>query len=138
MVDKNKIECPICDWDWEIESNDHKPHLCHKCGYDSQLGDFDEVGLQKWEKENQLPFQEQKEEKHIIRTFSESTDNEELVWHRDREDRIVKSLTKTDWMIQMDNELPKPLTEMVFIPKNTYHRVIKGNGDLRVRINKLL
>lgn len=138
MVTNSKIECPICDWDWEIDYSDQRPNLCHKCGYDSQIGDFDEVGLQKWEKENQLPFQEQKEEKYIVRTFSESTNNEELVWHRDREDRIVKSLGKTDWMIQLDNELPKPLTEMVFIPKNTYHRVIKGNGDLRVRINKLL
>ena len=89
-------------------------------------------------KEDVVPFQEQKEEKYIVRTFSESIDDMELVWHRDREDRIVKSLGKTDWMIQMDNELPRPLTEMVYIPKNTYHRVIKGTGDLKVRINKLI
>ena len=74
----------------------------------------------------------------VIRTFSESTDDMELVWHRDREDRIVKSLGNTDWMIQMDNELPRPLIEMVYIPKNSYHRVIKGTGDLKVRINKLI
>jgi hypothetical protein len=34
------IECPICDWDWELESDDDRPHLCHQCGYDSKLGDF--------------------------------------------------------------------------------------------------
>jgi hypothetical protein len=43
----------------------------------------------------------------------------------------------TDWMVQMDNELPKPLTEKVFIPKETYHRVIKGSDDLTVKIKKL-
>lgn len=84
-----------------------------------------------------FPFEEHMENGYYIRTFHENVDDEELVWHRDREDRIVKSLGDTDWMIQMDNELPRPLTEMVYIPKNTYHRVIKGTGDLKVRINKL-
>lgn len=138
MEIENKIECPICDWDWEIESDDDRPHLCHKCGYDSQLGDFDKEALNQWEKENVLPFQEQKEKNYVIRTFSEEVEEGELVWHRDKEDRIVRSVGNTDWMIQMDNQLPKPLTEMVYIPKNTYHRVIKGNGDLTVKINKLM
>lgn len=133
-----KIECPICDWDWEIESDDNRPHLCHKCGYDSKLGDFDEEALNQWKKENILPFQEQKEKNYVVRTFSEEVEEGELVWHRDKEDRIVRSVGDTDWMIQMDNQLPKPLTEMVYIPKNTYHRVIKGNGDLTVKINKLM
>lgn len=133
-----KIECPICNWSWGIEPDDNRPYLCHKCGYDSQLGDFDEEGLNQWEKENNLPFQEQKEKNYVIRTFSEGVEEDELVWHRDKEDRIVRSVGDTDWMIQIDNQLPKPLTEMVYIPKNTYHRVIKGNGDLTVKINKIL
>jgi hypothetical protein len=135
---EDKIECPMCLWDWEIDSDDDRPHLCHQCGYDSKLGDFDEEALNQWKKENILPFQEQKEKNYVIRTFSESINDFELVWHRDKEDRIVRSVGDTDWMIQMDNQLPKPLTEMVYIPKNTYHRVIKGNGDLTVKINKLL
>ena len=49
-----KIECPICDWDWEVESDDDRPHLCHQCGYDSKLGDFDGEALNQWEKENGL------------------------------------------------------------------------------------
>jgi hypothetical protein len=85
-----------------------------------------------------FPFNEHIENGYYIRTFSEGVDDGELVWHRDKEDRIVKSIGDTDWMIQMDNELPKPLTEMVYIPKNTYHRVIKGSGDLTVKINKIL
>jgi len=135
---EDKIECPMCLWGWEIDSDDDRPHLCHQCGYDSKLGDFDEEALNQWKKENILPFQEQKEKNYVIRTFSESINDFELVWHRDKEDRIVRSVGDTDWMIQMDNQLPKPLTEMVYIPKNTYHRVIKGNGDLTVKINKLL
>ena len=53
-----KIECPICDWDWEVESDDDRPHLCHQCGYDSKLGDFDEEALHQWEEENDYPFSE--------------------------------------------------------------------------------
>lgn len=84
-----------------------------------------------------FPFEELIKKDYVIRTFSEDIDEMELIWHRDREDRIVKSIGETNWMVQMDNELPKPLTETIFIPKNTYHRVIKGSGDLTVRIKKL-
>lgn len=84
-----------------------------------------------------FPFNEHIEEGYHIRTFSKDTDVMELVWHRDREDRIVESVGDTDWMIQMDNELPKPLTEGIYIPKETYHRVIKGNGDLTVRVKRI-
>lgn len=84
-----------------------------------------------------FPFNEHIEEGYHIRTFSEDTDDMELVWHRDREDRIVESVGNTDWMIQLDNELPIPLTERTYIPKETYHRVIKGNGDLTVKVKKI-
>ena len=83
-----------------------------------------------------FPFDEHIDDGYHIRTFSEDVDEMELVWHRDKEDRIVESIGDTDWMIQMDNELPKPLTESVYIPKETYHRVIKGNGDLIVKIKE--
>ena len=85
-----------------------------------------------------FPFEELIEKDYVVRTFLENVDDTELVWHRDREARIVKSIGNTDWMVQLDNELPKSLTETIFIPKNTYHRVIKGNGDLTVKIKKLL
>lgn len=91
-----------------------------------------------WKKENNFPFEESVEKKYIVRTFLENVNNDELVWHRDKEDRIVKAIGETDWMVQLDNELPRPLTEMVYIPKNTFHRVIQGTGDLKVRVNKLL
>jgi hypothetical protein len=95
-------------------------------------------GIQRWlNKKNDKPFDEKLEEGYYIRTFSEGVDDMELVWHRDREDRIVESVGDTDWMIQVDNELPKTLTETIYIPKYTYHRVIKGNNNLTVKIKKL-
>ena len=131
------MECHNCHWSWEIEKEDNHPFLCHKCGYDSKEGDFDIASFNEWKKENNYPFTEYMEEGYHIRTFTNNIDNTELVWHRDKEDRLVESIGDTNWMIQLDNEIPKPLTERTFIPKEVYHRVIKGDGDLKVRIKKL-
>jgi hypothetical protein len=70
------------------------------------------------------------------RVFSKELHEAELVWHRDKEDRLVYPTHDTDWMFQFENELPRYMSpdEAVFIPKNTFHRVIKGNGDLEVEI----
>lgn len=72
-----------------------------------------------------------------LRTFDQNVSEDELVWHRDREDRIVTALHPTDWQVQLENELPLPLTK-IFIPKGVYHRVIKGSGNLYIQVNKLL
>ena len=58
------------------------------------------------------------------------------MWHRDYENRIVESIVETDWMIQIDNELPKVI-DKVLIPMGVYHRVIKGTGDLKIKLQKL-
>jgi hypothetical protein len=85
-----------------------------------------------------LPFNEIELEKNtFIREFKVNTDSGEMVWHRDREDRIVESIGETDWMIQIDNELPKSLNRKVFIPMGIYHRLIKGSSDLKIRLRKL-
>lgn len=76
-------------------------------------------------------------QEYIIREFDDATDIIELMWHRDNEDRLVEALHDTDWLIQIDNELPTTLNKPIFIPRHQYHRVIKGNGKLRVKINKL-
>jgi hypothetical protein len=72
----------------------------------------------------------------IIREFTENINPIELMWHRDDEDRLVESLNKTDWMIQLDNELPINITEQIRIPRHTWHRLIKGSGNLTVKIHK--
>lgn len=71
-----------------------------------------------------------------IRTFSESTPSMEFVWHRDKEDRIIEPLHKSDWKFQLDNDIPKEI-DKTFVPKETYHRLIKGTGDLRLKVIKL-
>ena len=74
----------------------------------------------------------------FLREFSESVESEELVWHRDRKDRYVEIVEGKGWKLQMDNQLPKTLKEgdTVYIPKNTYHRIHKGNNNLVVKINE--
>ena len=85
-----------------------------------------------------LPFnQVDLSHNEVIREFSQDTDSGEFTWHRDREDRRVKSLVPTDWKVQLDNQLPVSLNEEIFIPMGVWHRVIKGTGDLRVKVIKL-
>lgn len=85
-----------------------------------------------------FPFKETHLQDNLyFREFEESVDADDLEWHRDREDRIVEIIGKTDWQLQMDNELPKVMTGKLFIPKEIWHRVIKGTGELKVKITKL-
>lgn len=74
--------------------------------------------------------------KYVIRTFENSVLDNELVWHRDRDSRIVSVLNGSGWELQHDDELPIQLNqgEEYYIPKMTYHRLIKGQGNLVVRI----
>lgn len=68
--------------------------------------------------------------------FPETVWEDDLVWHRDAENRTVKVLSGNGWKLQMDDQLPKELVigETHYIPKNTYHRIIKGIGELIVEI----
>jgi hypothetical protein len=71
-----------------------------------------------------------------IREFSSDVDTHELEWHIDRENRTIEVIENNNWYFQLDNNLPQLLKETIFIPKETYHRVIKGTGNLKVRITK--
>ena len=74
---------------------------------------------------------------YIIREFDQSIDPIELMWHRDLENRLVQSIESTDWMLQLDNNLPISFNESIFIPKHVWHRVIKGTNTLKLKIMKL-
>lgn len=87
-----------------------------------------------------LPFEESRmQDGRILRKFSESVDDEELVWHRDREDRVVEVMQSEGWFYQADNELPVLMESgtVINIPSCTWHRIIRGSGDLLVAIKKL-
>jgi len=74
-------------------------------------------------------------DKYIIREFNENIDPIELMWHRDDEDRTIEILGETNWGVQLDNELPTSLNQPIFIPRHRWHRVIKGDGNLRLKIH---
>jgi len=80
------------------------------------------------------PYQEVRTFDFIHRKFTQDIDEEELVWHRDRNDREVQVVGQTDWMFQLEDEIPQVLKDVIFIPKDTYHRLIKGTGELNVHI----
>ena len=86
-----------------------------------------------------FPFTEQKIAKNVfLREFKNSVDPEELVWHQDRENRTIKVIQSDGWMLQMDNKLPVFLEEgkLYRIPALQFHRVIKGAGNLKIKIIK--
>ncbi len=72
----------------------------------------------------------------IIREFDENIDPIELLWHRDNESRTIEPTTTNNWKIQLDNQLPISITESVHIKKHEWHRLIKGNGTLQLKIYK--
>lgn len=81
-----------------------------------------------------LPFTELGE----LRTFAADVDAGELQWHWDEQDRIVIPQHETDWLLQLDNELPQEMREGLsyYIPIGAWHRVIKGTGSFTVRVIK--
>tara|TARA_X000001036_G_scaffold58303_1_gene47937 strand:+ start:1839 stop:2105 length:267 start_codon:yes stop_codon:yes gene_type:complete len=74
----------------------------------------------------------------IIRLFSSEVDSEELVWHRDKENRKVEVIEGEGWQFQFNGSLPFELTEgrKFDIPEGMYHRVIKGKTNLVLKIKK--
>lgn len=72
------------------------------------------------------------------RFFSCNLDSSELIWHRDKKDRIVTVVEGQGWKYQIDDELPIELKEgdELFIPAMTYHRIFKGKTDLRIKIKE--
>jgi hypothetical protein len=72
----------------------------------------------------------------VIRTFAEDIDPIELMWHRDLETRRVAVVSPSDWKIQLENNLPVSLDETIIIPAGAWHRLIKGSGELVVKIIK--
>ena len=85
-----------------------------------------------------LPFKQEESSGFLIREFNSTVKNEELVWHRDRSDRLVQVLKGKDWFLQLDNQIPKKLVEgeNYFISSSNYHRLIKGKGTLVLAIKE--
>lgn len=65
------------------------------------------------------------------RTFTADTDDVELRWHRDERDREVTFVSGRGWSIQIEPELPRPITPglTVSIPRDVWHRLIHSGDD---------
>jgi hypothetical protein len=74
----------------------------------------------------------------IVRTFSKDVLFEELVWHKDRNNRDVTVMAGEGWLLQLDDSLPIELIEgcTYQIPAYVYHRIKRGNTDLTVQIRE--
>lgn len=68
--------------------------------------------------------------------FSEDVDEMDLIWHRDHNDRKIVVIQGNAWKLQKDNELPVIMEHGVVyeIKAMEYHRIIKGYGDLIIKI----
>ena len=84
------------------------------------------------------PYKEVLNNNSRTREFKVNTPNKELVWHRDEKDRYVTILEGEGWQFQLDNKLPLELQkkDVIFIPKQTYHRVLKGKTNLVIKIEE--
>ena len=83
-----------------------------------------------------FPFVQEKFENHWIRVFSKDVETDELKWHFDNENRKVTILESDGWQFQMDDKLPVDLRpgDVTYIPKGVYHRIKRGNNDLKIKI----
>lgn len=78
-----------------------------------------------------LPFTEVKKNGKRIRIFSQDVDSDDLIWHRDDEERVIRVLEASNWYFQREDELPfeiRPGDEII-VPRHQWHRVIRRGSD---------
>ena len=75
----------------------------------------------------------------FTRVFKENVKDKQLIWHKDRKDRVVKVIYGTGWKLQYDNKLPIELEvgQNYHIKKEEFHRLLKGNSELKLEIKEL-
>ena len=86
-----------------------------------------------------FPFKEEQiDQYNFIRTFSADVDEMDLIWHADKENRIITVLEGNGWKFQFDEELPIEMTDglSISIFEGRIHRVIKGEGPLKIKLQK--
>jgi hypothetical protein len=84
------------------------------------------------------PYKEIKTSGYLLREFGSDSDPDDLIWHKDRNDRIVKVVKSNGWKLQLANGLPFTLKEgsSYKIPALSWHRILKGEGSLLVKIKE--
>lgn len=71
-----------------------------------------------------------------LRTFHANVSEDHLIWHRDRQNRIVEVIHSNGWLFQRDDSVPIVMSpgDILEISANEWHRIIKGKGDLVLKI----
>jgi len=74
----------------------------------------------------------------FTRVFKENVKDKQLIWHKDRKDRVIKVVWGTGWKLQYDNDLPIELEpgRNYYIKKEEFHRLHKGNSELKLEIKE--
>lgn len=74
----------------------------------------------------------------IIREFKLDVDDHDLIWHQDRFERAVRVISAEGWKLQLEEGLPFELRDggTYKIPARSWHRVIKGHGNLVLEITE--
>jgi len=86
----------------------------------------------------ELGFHQEIVDGYIIRSFDITMEENQLYWHKDKENRVLYIVDGLGWKIQMDNELPFTLTKdgVYVVPKETFHRLVKGTTNLILKIKE--
>lgn len=75
----------------------------------------------------------------FLRKFSSDIAEDELYWHKDERDRVITVLSGNNWMFQEEDSLPVALLpgDMFRIKKDSWHRVIRGDGPLEILVREI-
>lgn len=81
-------------------------------------------------------IEKQINESTLIRSFPSNTQEVDLKWHRDRQNRIIEVIHSNGWLFQRDDSVPTLLSsgDILEIAANEWHRIIKGEGEFVVKI----
>lgn len=84
------------------------------------------------------PYSEECYGNIIIRQFSANVPIGDLIWHKDEHNRKVRILSGQGWQFQIDNQLPYDIIEgeVILVPRETYHRLLRGYTDLILEITE--
>lgn len=83
------------------------------------------------------PFIEKKISDGVfVRIFNRNAPDHLFKWHKDDNSRVVVVINDSDWKFQFDNGNPFDLSQgaHIAIPKDYFHRVIKGSTALWLKI----
>lgn len=85
------------------------------------------------------PYTDSLESNIKVRVFKSTLNESELKWHRDENKRYIKIVSGHNWKIQLEDNFPFTLIEgkTYFINSQKWHRLIKGQGDLTIKIKEI-